>query len=208
VFTRTNPPIIGLVGKKRSGKDTFASVLVEDFGYRRIAFADPLKAMAERVDPIVGPARFAGTSSTYHYLSEVLARLGWEAAKDLVPGVRRTLQNLGQAVRADDPTYWVDKARTEILRSVTTGIDNYNGTPVVVTDVRMENEAQMIRDLGGLVFRITRPEVGSTAEEDRHISETELDGITADETISNSGTLRELRSQAAIYGYRLAPTLF
>lgn len=35
--------VLGLMGKARSGKDTAAAVLVEEFGFRRYAFADLLK---------------------------------------------------------------------------------------------------------------------------------------------------------------------
>ena len=45
--------ILGLVGRKQSGKDTFAQRLVEEHGYTRLAFADPLKAVALAANPIV-----------------------------------------------------------------------------------------------------------------------------------------------------------
>lgn len=36
----TSPaPLIGLIGRKRSGKDAFAAALVEHRGYARVAFA-------------------------------------------------------------------------------------------------------------------------------------------------------------------------
>jgi len=37
------PLIIGAHGFKQSGKDTFADLLVREYGYRRIAFADRVK---------------------------------------------------------------------------------------------------------------------------------------------------------------------
>ena len=36
--------IIGLSGYAQSGKDEVAKVLVEDYGYKRVAFADKIKA--------------------------------------------------------------------------------------------------------------------------------------------------------------------
>jgi hypothetical protein len=44
----THQPLVGLVGYARSGKDTFAAAL----GYRRLAFADPLKELALAVNPL------------------------------------------------------------------------------------------------------------------------------------------------------------
>ena len=35
--------VIGLTGYAQSGKDTVASILVEKYGYRRIAFADKIR---------------------------------------------------------------------------------------------------------------------------------------------------------------------
>ena len=41
--TNMNSNIIGLCAKKRAGKDTLAYHLIENYGYVRYAFADPLK---------------------------------------------------------------------------------------------------------------------------------------------------------------------
>ena len=38
-----HPKIIGITGRKFSGKDTSGEFLVKNFGYERIAFADALK---------------------------------------------------------------------------------------------------------------------------------------------------------------------
>lgn len=42
---------IGIVGRKRSGKDTAAAALVEKLGYVRHGFADPLKDAALALNP-------------------------------------------------------------------------------------------------------------------------------------------------------------
>jgi len=38
--------IIGLLGKNRVGKDTFAEYLIQNYGFVRYAFADPIKEIA------------------------------------------------------------------------------------------------------------------------------------------------------------------
>ncbi len=43
--------LIGISGRKRSGKDTLASRLISEHGFTRVAFADPLKATM----PALGP---------------------------------------------------------------------------------------------------------------------------------------------------------
>lgn len=169
--------VLGLIGKKRTGKDTFATVLVEQFGYTRVAFADPLRQAALELDPIVGrpalPGQLAPLSDVR--LSDVVDVLGWEKAKDYVPEVRRILQRFGtESIRKIDPDFWI----TQALRT----IDKIDG-PVVVTDVRYENEAEAIKRLGGLLGRIVRDVPGAT---DSHPSETALDDYPTDFTVENT----------------------
>lgn len=151
--------LIGIAGRKRSGKDTLAARLVNVHGYTRVAFADPLRAMALALDPLV-------RTNAGHVLrlSELVAFDGWEHAKEHTE-VRRTLQRLGteagRQVLGD--TIWIDTA----MRLV----DAMPG-PVVITDVRYPNEADAIRAAGGIVLRVDRPGLVSS---DVHVSETAMD---------------------------------
>jgi dephospho-CoA kinase len=45
--------IIGLSGYSRSGKDEVAKILVEDYGFTRIAFADKIRELLYEMNPIV-----------------------------------------------------------------------------------------------------------------------------------------------------------
>ena len=210
----TSPaPLIGLIGRKRSGKDTFAAALVEHRGYARVAFADPLRELALAIDPLVGPAPLPGDAvARYRRLSDVIDAIGWEAAKDCVPEVRSTaLQNLGQALRGVDEDFWVDQALESIegLRRpvlprapivvetlVRAGIvlpEPRPGLPVVVTDVRMPNEAAAIRGAGGKLIRIVRP---GFEPADDHVTETALDGYPEDDLVVNDEGLEELSAMA------------
>lgn len=177
--------VVGLIGKKRSGKDTFAEPLLAA-GFDRVAFADPLKAAAYALDPLVGPAALPGDLvAAHHRLSTVVDALGWEKAKDLVPEVRRTLQRLGtEAIRALDETFWVRAARESIL-----ALDG----PVVVTDVRMVNEADLIRELGGTIVRVVRP---GQDDGDGHTSESALAHYREDLRVVNDSSIEDLHSIA------------
>lgn len=83
---------IGIVGRKRSGKDTAAQALVDKLGYVRHGLADPLKAAALKLDPYV---HFSCEHGLGFRLSEVVEVHGWEDAKDVFPEVRQVLQRLG-----------------------------------------------------------------------------------------------------------------
>lgn len=180
---------IALIGKARSGKDSVAQVLCEEFGYRRLAFADELKKAALRIDPIVdvGPGGCSGLAYT-------VRNVGWERVKDELPIARTFLQNLGHAMRQIDEEIWIQPV-------IGAWIDNHlAGTPTVVTDCRYQNEADILRRNGFLLVRVVRPGTGG----DGHVSETELDGFPADVLLDNSGSLEHLvhqvRCLAAVVG--------
>lgn len=187
------PPLIGLLGKKRSGKNTFAEALVTDFGYAPLAFADPLRDLAARINPIV----------SWDYISDDPVRYldamtdGYEVAKDTYPAVREFLVGLGQGIRADDPLYWVTRLEERAL-----ALTRKSETPIVVTDVRLPNEADWIEDMGGLLVRIVRP--GYPAEgEVENITETALDDREVDLTIHNNFTPEVLRAMAHELGRQI-----
>ena len=64
----------------------------------------------------------------------------------------------------------------------------------IITDARFPNEAQAIKNRGGIVIRINRQleEVSYQTLEQRHPSETSLDDWEFDHVIENNGTLQEL----------------
>ena len=60
----------------------------------------------------------------------------------------------------------------------------------IITDVRFPNEAQAIKDRGGVVIRINKPQL---IERDfEHLSETSLDNYEFDHVIENNGSIEEL----------------
>ena len=167
-------PLVGIVGLKRSGKDTAAQALV-DQGWTRMAFADPLKEMAMKLrgvwvevpegvhlDAAVPVMRdssgHGGGFAQYHY---VVDALGMEAAKDLVPDVRRLLQTLGtDCVRGTfGGTAWVDLMERKIRQALS------NGESVVIPDVRFHEEFDLIARLGGDVIGVWRGDDTSFVED-------------------------------------------
>ena len=113
-------------------------------------------------------------------LKDVALAIGWDGKKDKAG--RQMLQNLGASVRAVvDENAWV--------RAAERLIEAADGN-VVVSDVRYENEAEMIRRLGGSVYRVVRPEVGPA---NNHASELNTATMKVDGEIQNDGRLGDLR---------------
>lgn len=172
---------VALCGKARSGKDTVAAHLCEAHGYTRLAFADPLKEMALAVDPFIS---FVGGEP--RRLSRLLELHGWERAKEMYPEVRRTLQQMGQTVRERDGSFWI----RALLRSAVV----VNG-PIVVTDMRYENEYRALHRAGFLDVRVERPGSGLDGSAGAHSSETDLDRFRMTASILNDGSLDLLHAR-------------
>lgn len=142
--------LIGLTGYAQHGKDTVAAALVEDFGYTRVAFADPLKQLAYEVNPWV----LGEEEGEQVRLAWLVDELGWEGAK-ANPEVRRVLQVLGTAARTIiGPNVWVDAADLKVQQAP---------GPVVISDVRFPNEAEYIHRYSGQLWRIQRVNEDGTA---------------------------------------------
>lgn len=163
------PSIIGPNGDARSGKDTVAAMLVAEYGYRQVAFADRLKNFVAALFPSV---------------AEIVNAVGWEEAKNDVD-VRRTLQGVGVAARLHIGEHvWIDAALASMQPD----------ERIVVSDVRFVNEADSVLSRGSAVFRIERPGVKPA---DGHISETALDRFDRfDALILNDDTIEVLHERA------------
>ena len=162
--------IIGISGYAQSGKDTAAKILVEEYGFTRIAFADKIKELLYEMNPRINDRQ----------LQQWVDLQGWDATKE-IPEVRMLLQNLGVGARKImGELVWVKLA---IMRLDSD--KNY-----VVTDVRFTNEADWIKEVyGGHIWRVERPGVNPAND---HVSESELNAWNFDELIYNAGSLEDL----------------
>lgn len=180
-------PNIGLIGRARSGKDTAGEWLVRERGYSRVAFADPLKAAALTLDPLIEQIDMAFLGVDEHpdvRLSELVREYGWEEAKE-APEVRRILQELGAAVRALDPDFWL---RLALHRA--TDLAETTGRPTVITDVRYPNEVMALRRTGWHLIYIDRSDAPQLDHESERLTEAEADFV-----VRNNGSLADLRCQ-------------
>lgn len=153
--------IIGLIGFKQVGKSTAAKHL-EGRGFIRINMKDALVAELRKNFPDL----LRELSQAYHMDVDKLF-------ENKPPAMRALMQNYGTEVRrADKDSYWTDQWELSAGNS-----ENRN---IVVDDVRFINEAEAVRRQGGILIRLTRPDItdGGT-----HSSETEQLSIVADHTI-------------------------
>lgn len=173
--------IIGLCGYAGAGKDAVGNILVELHGFRRVAFADSLKAVLRETNPVVDGTNYADAMR----LADLIDRCGWDVAKTF-PDVRQMLQRLGSAIRrhVGDGAF-VDAA----LRDVPGEID------IVITDCRYRNEARAVVRSGGIIVRVMRPGVMAA---NAHISERDLDEWWEDDQIVNDGTIEQLADRVAV----------
>lgn len=163
--------IIGLTGYAQSGKDTVANILVEKYGFKRLAFADKIRDILYELNPMIGGEP----------LQIKIDVEGWDKAKQHSE-VRRLLQKMGVACRNHlSASVWI----APVVRDINPG-DN-----VVITDVRFRNEAELIyKGLeGSQIWRVERPGVGPV---NNHVSESEVANFPVDVTIPNHGTLEDL----------------
>jgi len=158
--------IIGIVGFKQVGKSTAAKYLEDKYGFARHNFKDALVQELKDNFPDL--------------LKEIAYTRDWDngmesAIEDLFikkpPLMRALMINYGTEVRRkDNPHYWTGQWSQALCPELDT----------VTDDVRFLNEAEAIKIEGGIIIRLTRPDLLTGGD---HVSETEQLEIVADHTI-------------------------
>lgn len=166
------PSLIGLIGKKGSGKDTAADAL-EAIGYQNVKFAGALKAMLRTL------LAYQGVDETT--IGRMIDGDLKEEPTPLLNGKtpRFAMQTLGTEWGRNliGPDFWLDTA----MKRAATG-------KTVITDVRFPNEVESVLNNGGTVIRIVadgKTVFDETAVGTDHASETLMDELPEDYTILN-----------------------
>jgi hypothetical protein len=171
------PLLIGLTGRARSGKSTAAEHLVGTYLLEHYAFADPLRDGLMAIFNL-DPTDFEGDRKEQP--------LAW-----LERSPRQLMQSMGTewARNTVHPDVWV-KLAEQNLDYMTKALGAVLG--FVVSDVRFENEAHLIRRQGGTVIHIGRNDAQAV---NPHISEAGVAVRQDDLILRNNGTVDEfLRS--------------
>lgn len=208
--------VFGLAG---SGKSEVSRVLVEDLGFKSIAFADPLKKFCGQVfeftdEQLYGPSSARNATigrytlacawdeareRFYRYAPEWLAEINLPTA---MPALIAWFEWLRVCEETLSPRLALQRLGTEFGRRVrpTIWVDCAMARAahlgdVVITDARFRNELDGLRAAGGKALRVIRPGSGLDGAAGEHVSEVEQRSIPNtdfDAVINNAGTLAEL----------------
>lgn len=192
------PLIIGMSGKIASGKDSVGEATIKCFGdnYTLLSFGNELKTEINTIIYNVlsyenyTPSQLLKEMNVENkYIKEatqiinVLYKDKLEGiltdAWNKTPGVRHSVQLWGTDVRrSQDNQYWANKLRTTINDSTD------KGSNILISDVRFDNEMDMVKELTPYLIRL---DVDEDVQKQRlfqrdghsvipqHSSETELD---------------------------------
>lgn len=167
--------VVAFTGLPRSGKDTAARYLAETHGFQILQFSEPLKQVAALLLGCpIEHARGHGYDR-----EQVMPEWGFS--------MRHFLQVMGTECVRDHfgADFWVRKMRNNIL-----AVRRAFNADVVITDLRFDNEAAMVRELGGVVIEIVRPFTVRSG----HVSDK---GVAADYQILNDSTIEALHARVA-----------
>jgi hypothetical protein len=173
--------LIGLNGFKGVGKDTVGQILVEQYDYERLAFADKVKEVASALFDLQPATAWDFHKNERHSVIELNFNGGTRRTFTVRHFLQRIGTEMGRNVFGQD--FWVDL----VLPSES----DYDGRNIVVTDARFDNELRRIKELGGYNVRILR----SGFDGDNHASEQKPDVRLIDYFIHNDGSFEDLRDE-------------
>ena len=178
----TKSILLGLSGKSGSGKSSAAAYLEREHGFIPLAFADILKEAAQGI-------LYFSAEQLEGSLKEIPdSRFG--------KSPRWCLQHLGSACREIWPEVWIWPVCRQIIQ-----LQDWGEKRLLVSDVRLGNEAKALKRLGAVLWRLERPGIaGAEGGIPGYASETELDFSGGwDLVIANDGSLERLYMALDIY---------
>lgn len=189
--------LVGIVGKARSGKDTFsgylADALFEETGktFVLMAYATELKRRCQE-DFDLSYGQLWGNEKEVEdkrYIKAYATTTGSPSQPQPIYWTpREIMQAYGQFFRTIKYNFWVD-----CLFNV---INEKEYENIIITDVRHPNEAEPIKERGGYLVKVKR-DVKEEVHGQHHISETAMDGYEVDFTVVNNWGKQELLNSAA-----------
>jgi hypothetical protein len=174
--------LIAFCGRKRVGKDVATGCLIKEYGFEQYAFANPLKLACQEIfmlneeqmdgclKEVVDPEW--GVSPRH-----LFQRIGTEIFRNQITKVFPEMEEIGN-------NFWVYRFKLWYKKQ----LEKNPNIRVVLSDVRFQNEADVVKELGGIVIKIQRDTKLNT---DSHASEKNIDNIKTDYIIENNGTIEQ-----------------
>lgn len=179
--------IIGILGKKHSGKDTVSDYIVAKYGYGKDSFAGPLKR---------GLKEFFGLTD-----QEVYTDLKDSVHPELGVTPRSLMTYIGTNIIRNDANL---KINPNIRKNLWVRLlekkfkKDYQYDSIVLSDHRFENECRMVLTNKGFVIKLVRPKLENPSENSKteeHESEKAVDSVTSfNYIINNCSTIEKLYS--------------
>lgn len=173
--------LIGILGEKRSGKDTVSDYMVDDKAYHKLTFAKPLKDMGKVLFGFNDRQSYGDLKEVVDPFWQVTPRFVWQW---LGTNILRDYVKENNILPNTTNDFFVricEKKYLEIRDSV---------DDIVISDVRCQNEVDFIHKYNGVVIKLIRPNMRLN---DPHKSEKEITSITDyDHLVINDGTIDQL----------------
>ena len=140
--------IIGVCGLIGGGKGTVGDILVQNHGFKKISFADKLKDSVATMFDWDRNLLDGKTDQSRKWREEVDEYWSNETGEEITP--RYVLQLFGTECMRDGfyDGIWVSLTKKKIL--------DHPEINFVIPDVRFPNEAKMIYEINGQVWRVKR----------------------------------------------------
>ena len=161
--------IIGFLGKKRSGKDTICDYLVNNYKFKKVAFADKIKEVAKILFDL-------NDEELFGYKKEKILD-----NYNITP--RDFYQKFGTEIMQNDIYKYLPKLEKKIPKKLFWAVSTFNkinkmklegNKNFCISDVRFKHEVDYIKKQGGIIIKILRKEL---VKNDKHKSECEIDDI-------------------------------
>ncbi|MFZ4411454.1 MAG: hypothetical protein ACOYOV_00125 [Bacteroidales bacterium] len=186
--------LVVISGKARAGKDSVFNILAKCGGFKRIAFADPLKNMCSTVFNI--PIEFFYDDDKKDTPFDIpVSYIDFHSALQFAVGADLPLQD----IEFVSPRDLLQKVGTDIVRKhvaddfwiklLVKELQNTDGN-IAITDARFQNERDALKAIGGILMLVKKPNTGGG---DSHITENDIGDESAYAlVINNNGTLAQL----------------
>lgn len=177
--------VIAITGFKRSGKDVMGKYLVDNCGFVRYAFADPIREVCQTV---------------FDWDSEYMERHKEEVDPFWGISPRYAMQWIGTEgfqyyLPQDCPLFSETTGRIVWVKKFLRWHERTQNKRVVITDMRFHHELDTLEEYLGNDIISIRVDRDSVEPNDTHASEQDIPDLNVDFEIENNGSLEELYEQ-------------